>query len=120
MPSKTIEEHFQDGIELFNAGRYFECHEAWEQAWLRSTGSDKLFFQGLIQAAVALLHAQRGNLSGSRTLWNKAIDKLGPLPAQHMGIELERLRCDVAGFLDRTWSAQSQSPPGAPTIKRVR
>ena len=59
MTAKTIAEHFQDGIDLFNAGRFFECHEAWEQAWLRSAGADKLFYQGMIQAAAAILHAQR-------------------------------------------------------------
>ena len=42
--AKTIAEHFQDGIDLFNAGRFFECHEAWEQAWLRSAGADKVFY----------------------------------------------------------------------------
>jgi predicted metal-dependent hydrolase len=118
MTVKSIGEHFQDGIELFNSGRFFECHEAWEQAWLRSAGDEKLYYQGLIQAAVAILHAQRGNLAGSRTLWTKAIDKLGPLPAGHMGIDLEQLRQDLARFLEPVASGQSptNSPP---TIKRV-
>jgi len=53
---------YQQGIDLFNEGRFFECHEAWEEIWKRSDGEVKLFYQGLIQAAVAILHAQRGNL----------------------------------------------------------
>jgi uncharacterized protein len=116
MTAKTIAEHFQDGIDLFNAGRFFECHEAWEQAWLRSAGADKLFYQGMIQAAAAILHAQRGNLPGSRTLWTKAIDKLGPLPAGHMGIALQELRQDLERFFDPVlWD---QSPPTLPPMIR--
>jgi uncharacterized protein len=118
MTAKTIAEHFQDGIDLFNAGRFFECHEAWEQAWLRSAGADKLFYQGMIQAAVAILHARRGNLPGSRTLWIKAIHKLGPLPAGHMGIALQELRQELERFFGPVLSGQSPlNPP--PTIKRT-
>jgi uncharacterized protein len=118
MTAKTIAEHFQDGIDLFNAGRFFECHEAWEQAWLRSAGADKLFYQGMIQAAAAILHAQRGNLPGSRTLWAKAIGKLEPLPATHMGIALQELRHELERFFDRVLSGQSPRKP-PPMIKRT-
>jgi|SRR5271154_2585032 len=118
MTARTIAEHFQDGIDLFNAGRFFECHEAWEQAWLRSAGADKLFYQAMIQAAAAILHVQRGNLPGSRTLWTKAIDKLGPLPAGHMGIALQELRQELKRFFDPVLSGQSQHNP-LPTIKRT-
>ena len=41
------------GIVLFNRGDFFEAHEVWEQLWMEP-GEDKKFFQGLIQAAVAL------------------------------------------------------------------
>ena len=116
MTAKAIAEHFQDGIDLFNAGRFFECHEAWEQAWLRSAGGDKLFYQGMIQAAVAILHAQRGNLPGSRTLWTKAIDKLGPLPPSYMGIALQELRQELERFFDAVLCGQN--PPIAPPMIR--
>jgi predicted metal-dependent hydrolase len=117
MTARTVAEHFTEGIELFNQGRFFECHEAWEQTWLRSTGTDKLFYQGLIQAAVAILHAQRGNLSGSRTLWAKAIDKLAPLPDDHMGIALEELRHDLARFFGAIGDAEAVNHP--PAIRRL-
>src|SRR5262249_31389734 len=41
---------YLDGIEHFNAGRYFEAHEIWEEIWLHSYGDTKLFYQMLIQA----------------------------------------------------------------------
>ncbi len=113
MTARSIAAHFAEGIELFNQGRFFQCHEAWEQAWLRSTGAEKLFYQGLIQSAVAILHAQRGNLAGSRTLWAKAIVKLAPLPPAHMGIALDELRQDLQRFFDAVWAGQGSAdrPP---------
>jgi uncharacterized protein len=119
MSGQSLQEHFQAGIDLFNAGRFFECHEAWERIWLRAIGCDKLFYQGMIQAAVAILHAQRGNLAGSRTLWTKALDKLAPLPADHMGIALDEFRRGVDGFLEQAFAGRD-FPGQPPTIRRLR
>ena len=65
MPGSS-NDHFQEGIELFNNGRFFECHEVWELVWNRADGAEKTSIQGLIQAAVAILHLQRGNREGAR------------------------------------------------------
>ena len=91
---------FEQGIDLFNEGRFFECHEAWEEIWKRSDGEAKLFYQGLIQAAVAILHAQRGNLQGARSLHQKAREKLDPLADDHMGIALGEMRVALANFIE--------------------
>jgi len=32
-PARTPEEALARGIEHFNAGRYFQAHEAWEEGW---------------------------------------------------------------------------------------
>ncbi|MFC4424803.1 DUF309 domain-containing protein [Deinococcus navajonensis] len=42
------------GVELFNAGHWWEAHEAWEPLWLRSTGSERHLLQGVILLAAAL------------------------------------------------------------------
>lgn len=103
------------GIELFNAGRFFDCHEVWEEVWKRASGAEKLFYQGMIQAAVAILHAQRGNPRGARSTWEKARAKLEPLPANHMGIALDELRSAVDAFIK---TARVESVP-LPTIRCV-
>jgi Domain of unknown function (DUF309) len=36
---------------LFNAGKYFECHEVLEEIWLNSQGVEREFFHALIQMA---------------------------------------------------------------------
>lgn len=89
---------FRHGIALFNRGEFFACHEVWEELWLRSSGEEKLFYQGLIQAAVAILHAERGNLRGAVSTWRKARAKLDPLPTHCMGIALGEFREALARF----------------------
>jgi uncharacterized protein len=118
MAATSVEEMFQRGIELFNQGRFFDAHEAWEQSWLRSGGEEKIFYQGLIQAAAAILHVQRGNPSGARSLWQKAGSKLAGLPADYRSIDLEQLRSGLAEFFDRALSGQTTwNPP--PRIRRL-
>src|SRR5260370_24460310 len=95
---KSERDFYEEGIGLFNEGRFFECHEAWEEIWKRSDGEVKLFYQGLIQAAVAILHAQRGNLEGARSLHQKAREKLDPLAHEHMGIALAEVSLAMTAF----------------------
>ncbi len=39
------------GAALFDQGRFWDAHEAWEEAWLEEDGEVRLFLQGLIQVA---------------------------------------------------------------------
>jgi predicted metal-dependent hydrolase len=108
---------FERGIDLFNEGRFFECHEAWEEIWLRADGTEKLFLQGMIQAAVAILHAQRGNLEGARRQYAKSCTKLDSMPVGHRGIALAYLRDDLRKFFATVLSGASV--PAPPKINRV-
>ncbi len=56
-----------DGARLFDAGRFFEAHEAWEARWLtEEDGPRRVLLQGLIQIAAA---------------FHKLVDKRAPEPA---------------------------------------
>lgn len=120
---KTAEEFFEAGIDLFNAGQYFECHEAWEEVWKRSEGEEKRFYQGLIQAAVAILHVRRGNLSGARTVYRRASEKLESMPSVYGGIALGELRDSLREFFELVLNAEdragSPKTPTPPLLRRV-
>ncbi|MDO8434507.1 MAG: DUF309 domain-containing protein [Candidatus Binatus sp.] len=111
------QEVFERGIELFNEGRFFECHEVWEEIWLRAEGDEKLFLQGMIQAAVAILHAQRGNLDGARSLYAKSSAKIDSMPVVHRGIALGELRDELRRFFEAVMGGGAI--PTAPKINRV-
>jgi hypothetical protein len=103
------------GIEHFNSGRYFEAHEIWEEIWLRSSDDAKVFFQMLIQAAVGLLHYERGNLRGASGMYRNVLDKLSKLPPVFMSLnvrEFERQFVEV--FAEAVESGWEGGPGGHP------
>ncbi|MGO9605914.1 MAG: DUF309 domain-containing protein [Candidatus Binataceae bacterium] len=118
MPAKP-HDHFQEGIDLFNAGRFFECHEAWEAVWNRSQGGDKLAIQGLIQAAVAILHLERGNREGAELLYAKARVKLDPLPDEFRGLAIAELREALRTFFAIALGEGAQPLPERPKLSRA-
>jgi predicted metal-dependent hydrolase len=69
-------ERLREGVELFNRGEFFECHEVLEAAWLEAAGAEKKFLQGLIQVAVSFYHLRRGNFPGSSRLLRAGLEKL--------------------------------------------
>ena len=48
----NLRDSLERGAALFNTGKFWEAHEAWEEAWLELENEEKLFLQGLIQVAV--------------------------------------------------------------------
>lgn len=116
---KSIPDLYEEGIRLFNEERFFECHEAWEEAWKRSVGAEKFYYQGMIQVAVAILHARRGNIEGARTLYAKARSKLDELPAEYARIALGEFRDDIAKFFAAAFADQKHPLPPAPRVRRL-
>src|SRR5712664_208746 len=92
-------EHARD---LFNTGEFWLAHEALETVWRSIIKEDEAqVWQGLIQAAAALLHRGRGNRHGTVVVGAAALEKLvGP---QRPEIEFEtvqfraHLACALAG-----------------------
>ena len=87
---------FQHGVELFNAGSFFDAHEVLEDVWRELQGREKDFLQAVIQAAVGLHHYSTGNITGARSLLARASRKLANYPGAYCGIELEELRRSLA------------------------
>jgi hypothetical protein len=74
------EEDWQDfdrGIGLFNEGKFWHAHEAWEQVWRRHLEDSRLFIQGLIQMAAGFhLLIEKQRYSGATSNFNKALARL--------------------------------------------
>lgn len=82
-------------VAHFNAGEYYEAHDALEAAWRAADDEHRRFYQGLIQAAVALYHYRRGRLGGARSLCRKALDKLRPYEPVCRGLDVTRFARDL-------------------------
>jgi uncharacterized protein len=90
-----------EGINFFNSGRYFEAHEAWEDLWRKTRGPLRLFYQGLVQAAVGMHHLSRGNMNGGRAQLTKSISKLSEYPPRFCQIDNEALINNLRGTLEQ-------------------
>ena len=98
----------QEGADLFNAGRFFECHEIWEDVWNVQPPSERLFLQGLIQVAVGFEHFKRGNLRGAVSLLERGIKKTRKYGARHRGVRLAQLDRDASGALSTIRMVQTR------------
>lgn len=98
---------FADGIRLFNQGSFFEAHEVWEEIWKKAEGEEKIFFQGIIQAAAALIHVQRGNYQGAFSLYLKSGPKLDRFPSVWMGIDVEQFRGHLSQYFHMLQSSHA-------------
>ena len=80
------------GVQLFNAGRYWDAHEAWEEAWMPDRkGLDGGFYKGLIQVAAGCLHYGRRNRRGALNKWRSGADYLRPYLPANQGLDLAAL-----------------------------
>jgi predicted metal-dependent hydrolase len=87
-----VNQLLDEGIELFNSGRYWDAHEAWERAWTPDRkGADAGFYKGLIQVAAGCLHYGRHNRRGAVSKWRSGADYLRPYLPSRFDIRLTPL-----------------------------
>ena len=102
-PAAEYDPRYLAGIAHFNRGEYFEAHEVWEDLWHETTGPDRRYIQGLIQAAVAVYHAGNGNARGARRLFHSGRRYMAGFGPVHFGLEcncvLGRSGAALADFL---------------------
>jgi len=77
------------GVEEFNQGLFFECHETLEEIWLEEHGEDREFYQGVIQIAAGYFKWEQGVLIGAIKLWRAGLAKLAAYPPVHLGVDLD-------------------------------
>lgn len=106
------EENHRLAIDHFNAGRFFQAHEAWETCWKQSKGSeDEEFFKGLSQLGAGYTHYLRRNLHGARTLMERGLPRILPQAPKHHGIDIEGLGAEVRTHADAIGAAEREGRP---------
>lgn len=80
---------FLKGIDEFNQGLFFECHETLEEIWLEEHGEERRFYQGIIQIAAGYFKLEQGVPVGAIKLWHTGLEKLEPYAPVYLGIDVE-------------------------------
>jgi predicted metal-dependent hydrolase len=87
-----VDARLREGIRLFNAGRYFDSHEALEEFYLRVAEKDKPFVEGLIQLAAALrMFHDFSETKGPARMARQAIIRLENYQPKYLGVRVQRL-----------------------------
>ena len=94
-----IEKAFADGLEHARAGRYFEAHEAFEDAWRAADADERDFFQGLVHIVVAWYQQERGNLVGCERQLAKAERRLARYSPAYRGVDVASLLAQIVAGL---------------------
>jgi len=87
-----LHEKAREGLRLFNAGEYFEAHEALENAWNAEEGTAKNLYRGILQIAVTYLHLTRGNYNGAAKVYDRSLKWLANIPDVCKGIQVGELK----------------------------
>ena len=69
-------EKIEQGLQLFNEQKYWECHEALEELWLEDRQDPiRNIYWAVIQVAAACIHYRDHNLIGAQGMISKAKEK---------------------------------------------
>src|ERR1700748_3158231 len=98
------------GIAYFNACEFFEAHEVWEDLWKSYAGELRLFYKGLIQAAVALHHFGNGNIRGARKVYGSSRGYLAEDRPTCEGLDLEKFLSEFDACFARVAASDEQFP----------
>ena len=104
---------FWDGIDQFNQGEFYECHDTLEALWMEAIEPDKTFYQGILQIAVGLYHL--GNLN-----WRGAVILLGEGSNRLRRYEPDYDAIDVTGLIQQSLTLLSQlQETGAEQVEAI-
>jgi predicted metal-dependent hydrolase len=79
------------GIEEFNRGEFFECHEYLEDAWMEEPGRVRFLYQGILQVGVGFYHQQNGNWRGATGVLRGGIERLREFEPETLGLDVAKL-----------------------------
>src|SRR5215210_2374413 len=79
------------GIEEFNRGEFFECHEFLEEAWMQESGRVRYLYQGILQVGVGFYHLKNGNWRGATGLLRNGTVRLKEFEPETLGVDVAKL-----------------------------
>jgi uncharacterized protein len=89
--TESVEAAFWQGIDQFNQGEFYACHDTLEALWMEAIEPDKTFYQGILQIAVALYHLGNQNLKGAMILLGEGMNRLRRYQPDYAEINVEQL-----------------------------
>ena len=99
-PVKTLPPGLREGIALFNAGDYYDCHEVIEHEWHAERGPIRRLYQGILQIGVGLHHIRGGNQRGGDSVARRRYRQGQRVRSDRFGLDTARLALEAQICLD--------------------
>ena len=96
--SEEIPSEFWQGIEEFNQGEFYACHDTLEALWMEASEPEKRFYQGVLQIAVGCYHLGNLNWRGAVILLGEGMRRLEAYEPAYSGIDVTKL-CEQSAEL---------------------
>jgi predicted metal-dependent hydrolase len=90
-PAERLPDLALKGIEEFNRGEYYECHEYLEEAWMQEPRRVRFLYQGILQVGVGFYHLQNGNWRGATGLLRNGTVRLKEFEPSTLGLNVAKL-----------------------------
>ena len=89
------------GIEEFNRGEFYECHDTLEELWMAEPDPIRDLYKGILQIGVAFYHLRAGRYRPVVTLLERGSGYLRPFAPECLGVNVEQLIAGAASSLDQ-------------------
>jgi len=111
-----MDARLKEGIGLFNAGRFFECHESLEDFYLQTDEEHKPFLEGLVQLSAACrIFQEFGEITGPVRMIRQAIIRLENYQPAYLGIRVKSLIRSLEKWTSRMEACETSS--AAPQVR---
>jgi hypothetical protein len=115
----TVPGNLDKGCADFNAGKFYESHEHFEEIWQYERGTCRDAYKGLIHVAAAYVHLSRAKYPGAERLLRTALGYLAPYRAGGaLGFDIEAVCADVEGVYARVLAARPDGLQGFDLARR--
>ena len=105
----------RQGVDLFNAGRFFESHELLESFYLETEDAHKPFVEGLIQLAVAFrIFNEFGELKGPVRMIYQALIRLENYQPAFLQIRVKELSEAM-----EAWAKEAEASGATPISQAI-
>ena len=111
---------FLKGVDEFNRGLFYRCHETLEEIWLEDRGPEREFYQGLIQVAAGYFKWEQEVPRGAVKLLRAGIERLRPYRPVCRGVRVAEFLAAVEADLAVVEAARDRGgempEPSAPRL----
>ncbi|MGF1602393.1 MAG: DUF309 domain-containing protein [Thermosynechococcaceae cyanobacterium] len=84
-------DRFWQGVQEFNQGEYYACHDTLEALWMVASEPPKSLYQGILQISVACYHLGNQNWLGAVTLLGEGVRRLQGYEPIYAQLDIARL-----------------------------